>query len=245
MARNRFTPFVLDPVAYRNSLSVTDRAFLDLIGHVDGQRILDMGCGNGFLSIYMARQGACVTAIDSAVQAVHNTKQMACVNGLDSGLKVCHMDARTLGDLGGSYDLVVGRFILHHIEPFPAFVDLLSRFLGAGRGVFLENSARNPILMFCRSYLVGKFGIPKLSNAEEFPFEQREIEILQRRFRSVKVYSPEFLFFNLMSTYFSHPNWFGHVFKGLDTGLARCFPFLRQYSYCQIIEFRHTLGQKA
>lgn len=47
---------------YRNEL--TDPAILNALGPLQGQRVLDAGCGEGYLSRIMADQGAIVTGID-------------------------------------------------------------------------------------------------------------------------------------------------------------------------------------
>ena len=195
-------PFEITPDAFLATASQSDKGFFDLIGDVAGRKVLDIGCGNGFLSVYLARKGARVTAIDTSPAAVEATRRLASHNGVSPELETRVLSAASLRDLDASYDLVVGRFILHHIEPFDDFVRLLSHVIGpGGRGVFLENNARNPILIICRKLLVGRFGIPNYGDAEEHPFEPREIRTLKETFSSVHLHYPEFMFFELMAPY--------------------------------------------
>jgi 2-polyprenyl-3-methyl-5-hydroxy-6-metoxy-1,4-benzoquinol methylase len=51
---------------YRNEL--TNPAVLQAIGPTDGLRVLDAGCGEGYLARLLARKGASVTGIDSSAK---------------------------------------------------------------------------------------------------------------------------------------------------------------------------------
>jgi ribosomal protein L11 methylase PrmA len=66
---------------YRNEL--TDPAVLSALGHADRLRILDAGCGEGYLSRLLAGHGAIVTGIDldpeliQAAQELEATEQQS------------------------------------------------------------------------------------------------------------------------------------------------------------------------
>ncbi len=57
-----------DVVTYGPDVAQEDT--LKLLGHVDGKRILDLGCGAGHNSIALARQGAKVIAVDESSEQV-------------------------------------------------------------------------------------------------------------------------------------------------------------------------------
>lgn len=48
----------------RNRRYQSDEPMLELLGDVKGQRVLDVGCGNGYLCRKLARQGANMTGVD-------------------------------------------------------------------------------------------------------------------------------------------------------------------------------------
>ncbi len=151
------------------------------------------------------------------------------------------MDGLDLRSLGKKYDLVVGRFVLHHIEPFDHFVDVLHDIIkDDGRGVFFENNSRNPFLMFARKNLAGKMGIPKYGDDEEYPLEPKEIAMIEKRFNRVTQHFPELIFFKKLDTYiFRHKRLFSpllKVNKWLDASLYSLIPGSRKYSYLQIVE---------
>jgi ubiquinone/menaquinone biosynthesis C-methylase UbiE len=212
--------------------------FLSLIGDVRGLDVLDIGCGNGFLSVLLAQEGANVVAVDASSQAAQNARQLAAANGVADTLEVIELDARQLERLGHSFDVVTGTYVLHHIEPFEAFAGTLASVVKpGGRGVFYENSARNRLVMLCREKLAGRFGIPRFGDQEEQPLAPAEIAVLARFFDDVVIHYPNFVFLAMVPTYLFGGNQAlcDLAFKA-DEAIYRAVPQLRKYSYHQIVE---------
>lgn len=118
-----FTPFSVES----NNFGKEFEQFFELIGNVKGKDILDLGCGNGELSVFYAKNGAHVTAIDSANVSIQNVKTLAEFNKVY--VEAFSFDAMKLADLNKTFDLVTGKFILHHIEPFNEFVQVLHKII--------------------------------------------------------------------------------------------------------------------
>ena len=60
-----------------------------------------------------------VTTIDFSENAIKNTLKLA--NEYKLEIEAYQLNALDIKDLGKKFDLVVGKFILHHIEPFDKF----------------------------------------------------------------------------------------------------------------------------
>jgi hypothetical protein len=101
----------------------------------------------------------------------------------------------------GSFDFVFWKMILHHREPFEDFSDILRRSMAdGGKAFFHENSAFSDLLIWFRNNVVGKYGIAKYGDDDEFPLTPKEVESLRQNF-SVNVVHPELVFFSLASIY--------------------------------------------
>lgn len=232
----------LDPQRFLDSLDASDRSLFERIGNVQDKEILEIGCGNGFFSVYLAKRGAYVTAIDTSEVATQNTMKLAAANGVESRVRVHTMNALELKTFGSDFDLVFGKYILHHIEPFDEFSATLSRLVReTGRAVFLENNARSPLLMFFRKNVVGKYGVPKFGDDQEYPFEPREIDLLRRHFHGVEIHHPELVFFGLASEYlFRNRGFLARFCRGVDCWFYEHVPAFNCYSYRQIVELQKS-----
>jgi 2-polyprenyl-3-methyl-5-hydroxy-6-metoxy-1,4-benzoquinol methylase len=82
-----------------------------------GTRVLDVGCGPGWLTVQYAKAGADVTAVDLTPRAVELTKQYLAYQGLSA--TVHEGNAEQLPFADGSFDLVVSSGVLHHTPDTP------------------------------------------------------------------------------------------------------------------------------
>lgn len=204
-------------------------AALAHFGDVNGRRLLDLGCGTGEYTRFFAARGAQVLAIDQSSVAVTTLSRQCSEAGIENveGVVADAMDLERLGP----FDFVFGSMILHHIEPFHRFVDVLADSMHpGGRAFFYENSAMSSFLVWCREHLVGRFGIPKNSDDDEFPLQPREIEELRTRF-DVTVEHPHVVLTSLASGYLFRDH-LGKQLDWVDQQLGRS-ERLRRMSYLQ------------
>jgi ubiquinone/menaquinone biosynthesis C-methylase UbiE len=230
----------VDSSSFPHNHNATEQFFAERIHDLPKSRVLEIGCGSGQIAVHLAKRGAAVTAVDVSSRAVEVTRKNAEHNGVADRVSVRKMDALEVNSLSHTYDFIVGRFVLHHIEPFQTFTEVLDSVTApSARGVFLENSARNRLLMLCREYLTGRLGIPKYGDDQEYPLTRNEIDTLRTRF-DVRVHHPELVLLKKLNTYvIGYENRFERlveVIKSLDDALYRYLPFLRKYSYLQVVE---------
>ena len=206
-------------------------AAMEHFGDVAGKTILDVGCGKGSTSLFFAERGARVVCIDLSRNAVGNLRRHCEENGIE-GVEPHCMRAQDIAQLG-PVDFVFGSMILHHIEPFGEFAATLRSVLApGGKGLFFENNAASSLMIWFRQNMVGKYGIPKFGDDEEFPLTPAEIGMLRRHF-DVRVVYPEMYMARMVSTYLLKGRMEGALVK-LDELMYRV-PALRRYSYRQLV----------
>lgn len=113
----------LDP--YRTQL--TNDAVIDAIEPRPGLDILDIGCGEGYLSRLIARHGAQVTGIDACEELVEAARHAADDEGLDIEHVTAPADQLPLPD--ESVDIVVCNHLLNDLDDLEGPMDEFARVL--------------------------------------------------------------------------------------------------------------------
>lgn len=122
---------------------------VEALGDVDDLHVLEVGCGDGDLAIWLARHGASVVATDARSSAVEATNRNAAASGVGDMVDARVLPPVDMDRLGAVFDLVVGRFVLENVEPFDLFVRSLAGLVAAdGRAVFYVNPPSNPAVRF-------------------------------------------------------------------------------------------------
>lgn len=115
-----------DPQEYRQNagfVAFYGASVLDLLGDVSGQRILDLGCGDGVLTDLLAQRGAFVLGVDSSAEMISD----AVGRGLDASV----MDATALS-FDSEFDAVFTNAVLHWIQDHDAVLSGVHRALKLG-----------------------------------------------------------------------------------------------------------------
>lgn len=107
-----------------------------------GERVLDVGCGTGELSLYLARRGHRVLGIDFAPSAVGQARRKARWRGIEASFLV--MDALDVDRLGITVDAVTDSAMFHVLGGAERnrFVDALGRVLRPGGRYFVLGDQR-------------------------------------------------------------------------------------------------------
>lgn len=95
-------------------LTQVTEAVLESAGVRSGDRVLDLGCGTGQLSLPLAAAGAKVLAVDISPAMVARLEKEA--GGLEGELEARACSIEELDLPAGSFDLVVSSYALHHLR---------------------------------------------------------------------------------------------------------------------------------
>lgn len=195
-----------------------------LLEHARGSSLLEYGCGLGDWARELARQGASVTGIDLSDTAISFAKETASREQLDIDFRV--MDAEHLLFEDGSFDLICGTGILHHLDLPKAYGELARTLRPEGKAMFLEPLGHNIILNTYRRLT------PRLRTVDEHPFRASDLELAHAYFGTV-----ETRFFHLTSLLafpFRSLSFFPGILKTLeavDRGVFATLPFLRTQAW--------------
>jgi ubiquinone/menaquinone biosynthesis C-methylase UbiE len=108
---------------------------LQLIGPVDGKRVLEIGCGGGQCSIAFAKQGALVTSIDIAAAQIEIARELAEQNGVS--ITIIQRDMSDLSPIHSeSQDIVFSAYAFHYVDDISACFREVHRVLKAD-GLFV------------------------------------------------------------------------------------------------------------
>jgi len=136
------------------SLDEAEEAMLALTceraGLADGQRILELGCGWGSLTLWMAEHypAARITAVsNSATQRAHI--EAACAMRGWTHVRVLTRDANTLELEAGAFDRCVSVEMFEHMRNYDTLLARIAGWLAPGGKLFVH--------VFCHRYLMYPF----------------------------------------------------------------------------------------
>ena len=119
---------------------------------LQGQKIIDIGCGGGILSEAMAKIGAQVTGIDKSNDLITVAKKHAIENQLS--IKYFLTDAESFAKTHSqSFDVVCCVELLEHVPDPCSLIQACSNLAKPGASIFFSTINRNP-----RAYLFAIIG---------------------------------------------------------------------------------------
>ncbi len=117
-----------DPISYVQNASFVPAlgsAVLELLAPLPGEKILDLGCGDGVLTQKLVQKGALVVGIDSSEEMIAAAKAR--------GLNACVMDGQAL-TFSDDFDAVFSNAALHWmLEPAPVLQGVFRALKPGGR----------------------------------------------------------------------------------------------------------------
>jgi SAM-dependent methyltransferase len=185
--------------------------------------VLELGCGAGDLSLELLRRGARLTAVDVSPRMIELARSRA-----PAGEFVVAPAERT-GLPGEAFDLVVGKWVLHHVDVVAATTEVRRLLAPGGRGAFFENQDRNPLLRLARRRLWGSRRLHWVGTRDEHPLTRADIAALTEAFDVVELTYPSFYFFEALSRALGHR--LHRPLRELDALVWRRLPAARPWSW--------------
>ena len=206
--------------------------FQDMIEEsCEGKKVLEYGCGPGGYAFSLAKAGANVVGIDLSEVAIEQAMEIARRENLEKSPEFLVMDAENLKFKDGSFDIVCGGAIIHHLDTERALSEV-SRVLKkpGGKAVFLEPLGYNPAINIFRRFT------PDLRTKDEHPLKSEDLAAAKRYFGTVKTYHFDLL--TLLALPFAVTPIFNGVLKFLRflDMVVLNLPLVRWLSWAVVIE---------
>jgi len=148
------------------------------LGDLGGKRVLEYGCGEGWITHDLARLGGNVSAFDISPQAAENTRRTLSNSRLLDRCSIDVMPAEQLTYAADTFDVAVGFAIIHHLELAQALAELHRVLKPGGVAWFAEPLATNPLIRIYRKLT------PQFRTPDEQPLRLAELPSLLSGFSS-------------------------------------------------------------
>jgi SAM-dependent methyltransferase len=109
-----------------------------LLGNIQGQTVLDYGCGNGINAVPLARRGARVIGLDVSEALLGLARQRLRLHGIHDRAIFIAGSAHDIPLPSESVDIVLGAAILHHLNLDLAAREIHRVLKPGGRAIFQE-----------------------------------------------------------------------------------------------------------
>jgi len=219
------------------------RRQLAAAGSLQGKRVLDFGCGLGRTSRLYAEMGAArVDGFDLSSERLEVAERNAKRDGLGDLIFFRHLAAEDIDYPDSSFDVVMGKAILHHTDMEKTGAQLARVLRPDGEAYFLEPLAHNPFLNLFRRLT------PSFRTPTETPLKMKDLDMFRKYFGSVSYRGFHLLgmFADglLLATGSSKlaSSCMATLVKWDDAILNR-FPFLQRYCWSALLIFKQPKHQ--
>ncbi|MFC1669729.1 class I SAM-dependent methyltransferase [Spirochaetota bacterium] len=151
-----------------------NRYIIDKIGNLKGKKLLELGCGAGEASVYLAKKGADVTATDLSGGMLRVVEKLASRNKVKVKTKKCPSYKLDFPD--NYFDVVYAANLLHHVD-IENTIKEVNRVL-KNKGIFAswDPISHNPIINIYRRIA------SEVRTEDEHPLKMKDLKIFKKYF---------------------------------------------------------------
>lgn len=155
-----------------------NRMIMKFLGDIKDKEILDLGCGLGESSVYLALKGAKVTACDASEGMLEVTKKLAEKRSVSLSFLQAYSD--NLSKLADeSFDIVYAANLLHHVEIEKTLSEVKRVLKNNGIFVSWDPLAHNPLINIYRRIA------SSVRTEDEHPLKISDLKIFKKYFSEV------------------------------------------------------------
>jgi 2-polyprenyl-3-methyl-5-hydroxy-6-metoxy-1,4-benzoquinol methylase len=176
------------PYPNREHVRFLDYMFAQM-GSLAGKRVLEIGCGSGTLSTYLAMRGADVVGIDVSEGMLALGRRRAAANDVSSKVSFRASPIETLDMPDDHFDVVVANQVLHHLELAAAMPNIARMLRPDGVALFAE-----PVLLlpnFFRRLRYSRLVLRRFPSRADTPDERSvdkdDLALIRRAFTGSEV----------------------------------------------------------
>ena len=186
-------------------------------GDIAGKRILEVACGNGWISLYLARSGAEVHCCDISPKSIELARRHAEANDVADRMHPAVMTAENLEYEDNSFDYVFVNAALHHTDIPRATAEIKRVLKDGGKGAFIEDFGYHPALVLYRLFTAAKH------TDHERPLYYKDLDQIGSLFSRMELH------YSGLLDIFDRRNALTTFLGVVDRGLL-ALPFLRPFS---------------
>lgn len=174
--RRSLNHILYDPPAFDSVV----RAGIAFIEPQPGERVLDLGSGEGKETAWLARAGSRVVSMDlSHVQLMDARKSFDAVTR--ARVMFVQADAERLPFAAGAFRVIYGKAVLHHLDLSEAAREIHRVLEPRGKAAFAEPLASAPLFWFARRLT------PQYRSRDERPMTRADAEEFVRAFAAWEI----------------------------------------------------------
>lgn len=163
---------------FEGPLALENRYILDYLGNLENKTILDVGAGLCESSVYFAKKGAKVTALDLSPKMLDLGKNLARLHGVE--INTIHTPAELI-EGEEKFDIIYVANTIHHLDDKEKFLSASRRLLKRG-GLFVswDPVKYNPAINVYRKKAMG------VRTKDESPLGIKELNLIKEYFPNSK-----------------------------------------------------------